>query len=1069
MFSGVGVVWCLLLPVVTFAGAETPVIRAGVLLTDGSSVAYDYDLVKPALHAAYDESLRRFNVRFEEVLCLYPGSNSDGCSTSNAMGKTYECTYLQNVQLIIGPGCTNDMMASLELQTVLGVPSVTGAGDLVDSTAKFPFITRCSYNTYTQWVFFVNLCLKYKWTNVAVVYNRQNAVKVTNAQSLVTNLRNSSLNPREYPFSGTNVNSAEDAIAILQNATSRARIVVVLTKGAYLRWFMLGAKRAGYLTNGDYAFFTLDPFRDDILGPNGWERGDTMDYEAREAYRSLMVLTLRDTSDVPEYIDFQQKVNETARRDFPGMKFNYYVAAFYDSVLVYALSVNKTLEMGQSIDISVNVQNLSTEQWGKTMPGATGNVYINPMGDRNDDHSMYQFKADGKAYVVASFFGYKVIDNPKYEFDPVSPYFNWHNPTNTPPLNEPVCGYDGQAAACDNSMVTLGIAMGIVGGLLVLAIIIGIFLYRHLSRKAELAQLDLLGTWRDVTKISTPNPKNSNVTKSQAELMGSHIQINQKTIYEDPNAMINQTINAHYNGVRVIVRVGEPGLIEITRPVLAEIKAVRAISHENVLRLQGLCCGPGRVAVMYTYCSKGSLFDLLGSDAVKLDWVFRFSFAKDMMNGLNAITTALGCHGRLKSKCCFIDAHFVLRVADYGLPSFFTRAIPPIPDAAYYISLLWTAPELLDTPFGKGTPEGDVYAFAIILQEVIMREPPFASYGMDPDVVVAKVKKSGYKAFRPKVDANQCPPEITVLMKQCWASNPLERPRLAQIKSIMKESERNLGEHGSILDTLIRRMEQHTMELEHIVEEKAQQFMVEKEKSEQLLYQILPRTVVDQLKRGEHVKPENYDAVTVYYSDIVSFTTLSSRSLPTEVVDLLNDLYTIFDSCIRKFDAYKVETIGDCYVVASGVPIRNGSKHSGEICRLSIMLLDEIRVFKIRHMPNEQLRLRLGAHMGPCVSGVVGLVMPRFCLFGETITIAAKMESSSQPMRIQISAPCERLLQTVGTFETEAREAPIRINDNLEIQTYWLTREIFDEPSIPATEAEDTPVTPLPNGNIVPI
>lgn len=116
-------------------------------------------------------------------------------------------------------------------------------------------------------------------------------------------------------------------------------------------------------------------------------------------------------------------------------------------------------------------------------------------------------------------------------------------------------------------------------------------------------------------------------------------------------------------------------------------------------------------------------------------------------------------------------------------------------------------------PFDGGTQEGDVYSFAIILQETIMRDKPYGSYDLSPEgtvkflnlcsqtvrtvdtlygfaVIIAKLQKKSSKGFRPKVDASQCPPEISVLTKQCWANNPLERPRLAQIKSVMKESER---------------------------------------------------------------------------------------------------------------------------------------------------------------------------------------------------------------------------------------------------------------------------------------
>ena len=91
------------------------------------------------------------------------------------------------------------------------------------------------------------------------------------------------------------------------------------------------------------------------------------------------------------------------------------------------------------------------------------------------------------------------------------------------------------------------------------------------------------------------------------------------------------------------------------------------------------------------------------------------------------------CHGRLASTCVFVDAHFVAKVGDYGLPSFFQRTMPATQDSAFCSTLLWTAPERLQDPFDFPTQEGDVYSFGIILSEIIMRERPFQSEHMEPE------------------------------------------------------------------------------------------------------------------------------------------------------------------------------------------------------------------------------------------------------------------------------------------------------------------------------------------------
>ena len=98
----------------------------------------------------------------------------------------------------------------------------------------------------------------------------------------------------------------------------------------------------------------------------------------------------------------------------------------------------------------------------------------------------------------------------------------------------------------------------------------------------------------------------------------------------------------------------------------------------------------------------------------------------------------------------------------------------------------------------------------------------------------------------------------------------------------------------------------------------------------------------------------------------------------------------------------------------SGLPRKNGKRHSGEIANMALDLLSGITNFRIRHIPNDKLQLRIGLHMGPCAAGVVGLTMPRYCLFGDTVNMASRMESTGKALHIHASAAMTTALEELN-------------------------------------------------------
>ncbi|MEW5307599.1 MAG: hypothetical protein WDW36_009981 [Sanguina aurantia] len=202
---------------------------------------------------------------------------------------------------------------------------------------------------------------------------------------------------------------------------------------------------------------------------------------------------------------------------------------------------------------------------------------------------------------------------------------------------------------------------------------------------------------------------------------------------------------------------------------------------------------------------------------------------------------------------------------------------------------------------------------------------------------------------------------------------------------------------------------------------------------EKLLESVFPRHVIEELtqraitsrpNRRDRLMATSHEKVTILFADLVGFTTMSEMMTPEEVMLLLNRLYTALDDLLDVFGVYKVETIGDCYVVAGGLMLKDQDNFQA-VRRASLGVCPDnatntmnfakailVEAAKLTHpRTHEPLRLRVGMHSGPVMSGVVGTRMPRFCLFGDTINTASRMESTSHPGSIHISAATHALLK----------------------------------------------------------
>jgi class 3 adenylate cyclase len=195
----------------------------------------------------------------------------------------------------------------------------------------------------------------------------------------------------------------------------------------------------------------------------------------------------------------------------------------------------------------------------------------------------------------------------------------------------------------------------------------------------------------------------------------------------------------------------------------------------------------------------------------------------------------------------------------------------------------------------------------------------------------------------------------------------------------------------------LRDLEQKNMEM---LNREKELLEVEQLKTEKLMLNILPRPIADRLKRGEKNISGSYPDVTILFSDLVGFTKMSSQTSATDLVKLLNDLFTRFDKRADALGVEKIKTIGDAYMAVAGLPIPRPD-HAQLCAELALGMFDDLKAFNQEN--GKELDMRIGLNSGPVVAGVIGYTKFSYDLWGNTVNTASRMESTSKPGRVQVS------------------------------------------------------------------
>uniref|UniRef100_A0A8C1YA46 guanylate cyclase n=1 Tax=Cyprinus carpio TaxID=7962 RepID=A0A8C1YA46_CYPCA len=273
-----------------------------------------------------------------------------------------------------------------------------------------------------------------------------------------------------------------------------------------------------------------------------------------------------------------------------------------------------------------------------------------------------------------------------------------------------------------------------------------------------------------------------------------------------------------------------------------------------------------------------------------------------------------------------------------------------------------------------------------------------------------------------------------------------------KLRSLQELEERGLhladiAQHDTTRDLILLNQQRLAeIELSNQLERKKEELRIlsrnleiEKQKSEKLLYAMLPTHVANQLKEGKRVEAGEFKVCTILFSDVVTFTNICAACEPIQIVNMLNAMYSRFDRLTNIHNVYKVETIGDAYMVVGGVPVPTDT-HAERVANFALGMRIAAREVT-SPITGQPIQIRVGLHTGSVLAGVVGDKMPRYCLFGDTVNTASRMESHGLPDHIHLSPFTYSVLKDKGNFEITER-GEIEVKGKGLMRTFFLLNNL---------------------------
>ncbi|KHN72851.1 Atrial natriuretic peptide receptor 1 [Toxocara canis] len=1038
---------------ITVSNKTSRAIHVGHLMPNRPAISHEPEVLKMCAKDLKKRNILPANLTLE----VY---TMESCNEFNGVEHAAYLHYIHKATVYFGPGCNNEIFVIGQLAPRWNVPVIAhmSGDDALENREIFSTLSSVALTSAREMARATYTYIRMNsWKQVGIVRASENYERLS-VYSLHNVLKSTEISINVEielnPFDSADEIIASGKLKTLRNS---ARIIVV-ELGMDLHSatnFMVAAGRMKMKNN---EFVYILPWLAHINDYHPWEASNIDKQEVKQVYENTVAITAHGYD--RKFIDeFQVKFAQET-----GILSSYHATitymSLYDALFLYGLALRDAYEETKSDQVFLNGSLLWQKMSNRQFMGMTGQVLINSKAIRVPSYAIYHI-INGTTRIVIELEATLgdsnecVIQGEQecYEHVPheLIPGY-WKSSDGQLPKDMPYCGFDG--SLCDYTTIYV-----LVSVLLFFAIVtpLGYFLY---MKQNEKRLYDM--TWRiprDTVRMLDTSTTRSEMSFSRSAASGSFA----GSLGSKANAKISVK-QAVCNGVRLSVkRYAQTRNINFSKAELRKLKELKLVEHDNLNKFYGICFNQqNEFLVLWVLCSRGSLEDILFNDELKLGRSFQASFAKDTVKGLQFLhSSPLQCHGFLCLQNCLVDSNWTVKLTNFAIEQSISEKIQrnelkllieegeeEMKEASSSRKYIQQAPEVIKEILATkvlppGTQAADIYSLGMVLYQILFRVQPFHERSKSNKKLMELISMANDEdqcirpSFPSTTEEQSYSIQLLSGLEACWLEIPEMRPNIKKVKSILNSNLKTTGS-GSLVDQMMKMMEEYTTNLEVLVKDRTAMLEEAQLQADRLLNNMLPRCVAEDLKIGKPVLPQLYPCSTILFSDIRGFTRISSTSTPFQIVTFLNDLFSGFDAIIAKHDAYKVETIGDAYMISSGVPNENGNAHVQHIADVALKMRAFVSNFKLAHRPEEIMMVRIGFHSGPVAAGVVGMEAPRYCLFGETVNIASRMESSGVANKIQISEQSYELLRCFYPMFQTVERGKQKIDEDKEIMTYFL-------------------------------